>query len=63
MRHALTILVAAGLIACGGEPEPQQPKDHVWKSQTDMIDRAGHVEDLLGESSARQRQQVDLQTQ
>lgn len=63
MRHALTILVATGLIACGGEPEPQQPNDHIWKSQTDMIDRAGDVEGLLGESSARQRQQIDSQAQ
>jgi hypothetical protein len=63
VKHALTILVAAGLIACGGEPEPQQPKDHIWKSQTDMIDRAKDVEGLLGESSARQRQQVDSQEQ
>jgi hypothetical protein len=63
VKHALTILVTAGLIACGGEPEPQQQPDHIWKSQTDMINRAGEVEGLVGESSARQREQIDSQAQ
>jgi hypothetical protein len=63
VKHALTILVIAGLIACGGEPEPQQQPDHIWKSQTDMINRAGEVEGLVGESSARQREQIDSQAQ
>ncbi len=63
MKHALTILLAAGLIACGGEPEPQQQPDHIWKSQTDMIDRASEVEGMVSESSDRQRQQIDSQAQ
>ncbi len=63
MKHALTILLGIGLLACGGEPEPPQPKDHVWKSQTDNIDRAGEVEGLIDESAVRQRQQLDEQLQ
>jgi hypothetical protein len=63
VKHALTILVLTGLAACGGEPEPRQQPDHIWKSQTDMIDRAGDVEGLIDESSARQRQQLDSQAQ
>ncbi len=63
VKHALTILVAVGLIACGGEPEPRQPPEHIWKSQTDMIDRARDVEGLIDEASTEQRRQLDAQAQ
>jgi hypothetical protein len=63
VKHALTILVTAGLIACGGEPEPQQQPDPVWKSQTDMINRASEIEGKVSESADRQREQIDSQAQ
>jgi hypothetical protein len=33
--------------------------DHVWKSQTDMLDKARAIEDTVMEQSARQRQTID----
>ena len=50
------------LCACssGGESESG---DHVWKEQTDMIDKAQGVEDLLGDADAQQRQRIEEQTQ
>jgi uncharacterized membrane protein YgcG len=49
------------LCACsGGESES---KGHVWKEQTDMIDKAQGVEDLLGTADAQQRQRIEEQTQ
>jgi len=63
VKHALTILVSVGLIACGGEPEPQPQPDHIWKSQTDMIERAGDVEGMINESTAEQRRQLESQAQ
>ena len=35
--------------------------DHVWKSQTDMMDKARAIEDTVMEQSARQRQTIDEQ--
>ena len=35
--------------------------DHVWKSQTDMIDRAKGIEDTVMEQSDQQRQTIDDQ--
>ena len=35
--------------------------NHVWKSQTDMQDKARDVEGLLMEGSQRQRQTIDGQ--
>lgn len=63
MKHALTILVVTGLFACGGDPEPPRTKDHIWSSQTDMINRAQEVDGLVGDAAARQRQQLDSQLQ
>ena len=49
------------LCACsGGDPESE---GHVWKEQTDMIDRARDVEDLLGQADSQQRKRIEEQTQ
>ena len=35
--------------------------DHVWKTQTDMMDKAGNVENILMDSHQRQQQRIDEQ--
>ena len=47
------------LAACSEHVE--ETGNHVWKTQTDMIDKAYDVEDVLLDSSARQRQLIDEQ--
>jgi hypothetical protein len=65
---ARTLAICALLLmlgACGKNPDagdrtdPQG--DHVWKSQTDMMDKARAIEDTVMEQSARQRQTIDEQ--
>ena len=58
-RGALTVVVALMLSACSGDEEPKasteaQKTDHVWKEQTQTIDKARDVGRLLGEAAARQ---------
>jgi uncharacterized protein YcfL len=48
-------LVAA--LVCPGCGDPEE--GHVWKAQTDMIDKAGEVENILLESSQQRRQQTE----
>ena len=55
MRYGLVIIVAAFLVACSNDAE----NGHVWKDQTDMIDKAKGVEDTLNKSNQQQRQQID----
>ena len=50
------------MCACSGGGE-SEGDGHVWKEQTDMIDKAQGVEDLLGAADARQRQRIEEQTQ
>ena len=47
----LILVTVLGCAACG-DPE----EGHVWKDQTDMIDKAGEVEKMLLEKSEQQRQ-------
>ncbi len=62
MQHALTILVAILLCACG-ESSTSAPAQPVWKSQTDMLDKAREVEGIVQDQAAEQRNQIDSLTQ
>ena len=55
MRVGLVVLIVALLGACSDPKE----NGHVWKEQTDMLDKAKGVEDLLNKSNQQQRQQID----
>jgi hypothetical protein len=68
MMYAKAIVFCAVLLlaSCGDggdttdTPETSDPGgDHVWKSQTDMIDKARAIEDTVMEQSAKQRQTID----
>ena len=59
MRYGLVIIMAVLLGACSDPKED----GHVWKEQTDMIDKAKGVEDMLNKSNQQQRQQIDEVTQ
>jgi len=59
----LLAALAACLLAtgCSGDDEAttqseQQNKDHVWKEQTQAIDKARDVGRQLGEAAAKQRE-------
>ena len=55
MRVGLIVIVMAFLVACSDDAE----KGHVWKDQTDMMDKAKGVEGLLNKSNQQQREQID----
>ncbi|MGB5440443.1 MAG: hypothetical protein WBN57_07050 [Gammaproteobacteria bacterium] len=56
MKKLLTLVLAAMLV-CSGCGDPQE--GHVWKGQTDMIDKAGEAEKMLLETSRQQRLQIE----
>ena len=57
MKMSLAMIVVSVLV-CPGCGDPQED-GHVWKDQTDMLDKARGVEDMLLESSQQQRKQID----
>ena len=50
----LLLLMLVSVLGCAGCGDPEE--GHVWKDQTDMIDKAGEVEKMLLEKSEQQRQ-------
>jgi len=44
---------------CSDESSNSSQKDHVWKEQTDTIDKAKEVEGMMMESAAATREAID----
>ncbi len=64
------IILAAALMsfsACSGDEQGSSENkgsgDHVWKEQTQTIDKAKEVEGLLQDAAEKQRQAIETQTQ
>ena len=58
MGKLLALLLVAVLVCPGcGDPE----EGHVWKGQTDMINKAGEVENMLLETNRQQRRLTEEQ--
>jgi len=66
MRGRTILLLLLALAGCTGDDQgagTAAKRGHVWQEQTDMIERAGAVEDLLGAANLQRRQQLDAQAQ
>lgn len=68
MIRILIIGTALLIAACSGsddttadQAEPAKGGNHVWKTQTDQIDRARDVENVLQESHEKKLQDIDEQ--
>jgi hypothetical protein len=69
MNRLLAIGAALLLSACsengdtsGSQPETGKDGNHIWKTQTDQIERSRDVENALQDSNAQQRQAIEEQT-
>ena len=63
LRQYTVLAVLLTLVACGDHQPPAQPGESAWKAQTDKIEQAKELEGMIGDISARQRQQIDQQAQ
>ncbi|MFQ5994781.1 MAG: hypothetical protein ACE5K1_06770 [Acidiferrobacterales bacterium] len=67
MRIIFVIGFSIGLLilgACSMEDEPSFVEDdHVWRSQTQVLDRAREVEQVLQDSAQQKRQAIERQAQ
>lgn len=61
MKYCLILLMSIlALNGCTEDNDPQK-KDHVWKEQTEAIEKARAVEGMLQESAEAQRRQIQEQ--
>ena len=58
--NKLLPLIFVSVLGCAACGDPEQ--GHVWKDQTDMIDKAEDVENMLLEKSQQQRQLTEEMT-
>jgi len=64
MKTLLCLLLAVFITACSDSDQTQKvEQDHVWKEQTQLIDKAKDVEQMLKDTAALQQQRIDQQTQ
>jgi hypothetical protein len=61
MRRILLLVGTSAILACAGCGDPKT--EHVWKDQTDLIDKSRGVEDLLLDTSRQQRRDIDEMAQ
>ena len=66
MKRYLFVCLVLLLAGCSGGEETAggtENEEHVWSGQVKTIDKAKNVEDVLGEASVWQRQEIDEQSQ
>ena len=53
MKYLIPVLLSMALVtACSDREEKQIGDTHVWKGQTDALEKAGNVEQLILDSTA-----------
>ena len=64
MKIILSIMIIVTVLAaaCSDEGKSQEKQDHVWKEQTQALDKAKAVEGVLRDSARAQKQQIEEET-
>ena len=63
LRVLIISLSVLMITACADDQVDKVQKDHVWKQETDMIDKAKGIESILNDALALQQQKIHEQTQ
>lgn len=65
MKNPLTIflIIILNICGCSDNNDTQEKKDHVWKKQTEAIEKARAVEGMLQDSAEEQRRQIMEQSE
>lgn len=62
MKRVAWVFALVVLGACSEPPETAEEEaapDHVWKEQTDTLDKARGVQDTLDEANKKRREQLE----
>lgn len=60
MIRTVSLLLMIGFVVACSDEQPQV-EEHVWQEQTDMIDKAKDVEQLLNDTADLQRKAIEEQ--
>ena len=56
------ILACISLGACSNDDTPPKAKENVFKEQTDAMEKAKQVENVIQQSADQQQQQIDAES-
>ena len=60
MRNVVFLFISLFLfIGCSSETEESSNKGHVWKTQTDSLDKAKAVEDILQDDFSEKSREIE----
>ncbi len=59
MKIILHFLFLLLLLGCSSDEDQSNSEEHVWKSQTDTLDKAREVEDILSQDAADKSRMID----
>ncbi len=62
MKLLLVVFAMLCLVACSDDNKVPEG-EHVWKEQTEMIDKAKDIEALINQSAQQQRELIEQKTQ
>ena len=64
MKAIFIITIFIVITACSDQPSDNEnaQKDHVWKTQTDALEKAKQVEQQLNDAMLKQQQEIERQT-
>ena len=64
MKKLFVLSVVLLLVACSSgddQAKSQEVEEHIWKSQTDMINKSRNLEGLLQDAADKRQQEADRQ--
>ncbi|PHS26366.1 MAG: hypothetical protein COA83_03150 [Methylophaga sp.] len=59
----LIVLILPIMLVVGCSDEQNKVEEHVWKEQTEMIDKAKDIEQMLNDAALQQQKRIEQQTQ
>ncbi len=59
----IVVLLNTLLISACSDNEDAPEKDHVWKEQTETLDKAKEIEAIIQNSADQQKQQIEEESQ
>lgn len=64
IKTIFTLVLTLFIAACNDSDTPEKvAKDHAWKEQTEMVDKAKNVQDVINNAALEQQKYIARQVQ
>ena len=63
MKKAWVLILVMIFVAACADDNKVAEGEHVWKEQTEMIDKAKDIEQLINDAAQQQRREIEQRTE